>query len=282
MSRTETIAEEAKYNDDINFFEKPGDPVKDKSFEVFQVLSDDAALVRALSDAHLDMYLGPVYLLTNDEGKYYYDEEKILVSMTLGMMSLFSFAQEIDEMELAGTEWGLTESEGEFVYVRRYGYDNGFIVTSKPDSIYFYNEEQHVEHPESLGIAKYQTEEEYTYYNDNYELIHTGEYRTVFKSIGVMEYFVSNGNKLHILLGGGHYNLRYKVNYYDGETMMLETFDRKGKLTYRKRTLPSDAAAPKYNARRRDNNYYNVSGQKLSREPLNGLYIYEGSVKAKK
>ena len=77
MPKTDTIAEEAKYNEDINFFEKPGDLVKDKSFEVFQVLSDDAALVRALSDARLGLYLGPVYLLTNDEGKFYYDEEKI-------------------------------------------------------------------------------------------------------------------------------------------------------------------------------------------------------------
>lgn len=77
MPKTDTISEEAKYNEDIKFFEKPGDLVKDKSFKVFQVLSDDAALVRAQSDARLDLYLGPVYLLTNDEGKYYYDEEKI-------------------------------------------------------------------------------------------------------------------------------------------------------------------------------------------------------------
>ena len=77
MQKTDSISEEAKYDDNINFFEEPGDVVKDKSFEVFQVLSDDAALVRAQSDASLDMYLGTVYLLTNDEGKYYYDEEKI-------------------------------------------------------------------------------------------------------------------------------------------------------------------------------------------------------------
>ena len=201
--------------------------------------------------------------------------KKILFIMTLGMMSLFGFAQEIDEMELAGTEWGLTESEGEFIYERNN------LSCLKPDSIYFYNEDKHVEEPESLGVVKYQTEEEYTYYNENYELIHTGEYRNIFKSMGMEDFFISNENKLHIHLGR-HIFLRYKVNYYDGETMMLETFDHKGKLTYRKRTLPSDAAAPKFNAKRRDDNYYNVSGQKLPGEPSNGLYIHEGSVKAKK
>lgn len=196
--------------------------------------------------------------------------------MAIGMIGLLSFAQEIDEMELAGTEWGLVESEGEFVY------EHYKLSSLKPDSIYFYNEDMHKEQRESLGVAKYQTVEEYTYYNENNDLIHTGEYRNVFISEGMMDYFVSNSNKLHILLHGGHTILRYKVNYYDGETMKLETFDRKGKLTYRKRSLPSDAAAPKFNARRKDDNYYSVSGQKLSGEPSIGLYIHEGSVKAKK
>ncbi len=195
--------------------------------------------------------------------------------MAIGMIGLLSFAQEIDEIELAGTGWGLTESEGEFVYERRN------VSCLKPDSIYFYNEDMHVEYPESLGVAKYQTEEEYTYYDENHGLIYTGEYRNVIKSFGMEDYFITNENKLHIHLTA-HIILRYKVNYYDGETMKLETFDRKGKLTYKKRSLPSDAAAPKFNARRKDDNYYSVSGQKLSGEPSIGLYIHEGSVKAKK
>ena len=81
--------------------------------------------------------------------------------MTLGMMSLFGFAQDIDEMELAGTEWGLTESEGEFIYERNN------LSCLKPDSIYFYNEDKHVEEPESLGVVKYQTEEYYCSQNIN-------------------------------------------------------------------------------------------------------------------
>lgn len=60
-------------NDGIKMFEKPGDVVNEESFEVFQVLAEDAALVRGGSS------FTTVYLLTNDEGKYYYDDEEVKV-----------------------------------------------------------------------------------------------------------------------------------------------------------------------------------------------------------
>ena len=62
-------------NDRTTWFEEPGDVIDVEAFEVFQVLSDDAALVRDQSYR----YLGTVYLLTNDEGKYYYDDEVVKV-----------------------------------------------------------------------------------------------------------------------------------------------------------------------------------------------------------
>ena len=59
-------------NDGITWFEKPGDVIDVKSFTVFQVLDKDAALVNGA-------FTGIVYLLTNEDGKYYYDDELIEV-----------------------------------------------------------------------------------------------------------------------------------------------------------------------------------------------------------
>ena len=54
-------------------FDEPGEVVKEKSFNVFQVISEDAAL------AYGERRYGAVYLLTNSTGKYYYDDEVITV-----------------------------------------------------------------------------------------------------------------------------------------------------------------------------------------------------------
>ena len=69
-------------NDDgITWFEQPCDEIESNSFEVFQVIGENAALVRGKEhdDWDLDIYTGAVYLLTNQEGKYYYDEEIVKV-----------------------------------------------------------------------------------------------------------------------------------------------------------------------------------------------------------
>lgn len=71
----ETTMEE---NDGITMFEDPGEVVKDKSFEVFQVLAKDAALVHGESDIE-GVYAGIIYLLMNKSGEYYYDEQIVKV-----------------------------------------------------------------------------------------------------------------------------------------------------------------------------------------------------------
>lgn len=75
--KTEEPEPESEDEDGIHYFEEPGDIIEGKSFEVFQVIANDAALVHGKSD--YDMYLGPVYLLVNNEKKYYYDEEIVKV-----------------------------------------------------------------------------------------------------------------------------------------------------------------------------------------------------------
>ncbi len=68
-----------KEDNDFTLFEEPGEALSEKSFKVFQVISNDAALANAQSAPDIDIYAGPVVLITNDEGKMYYDDEIINV-----------------------------------------------------------------------------------------------------------------------------------------------------------------------------------------------------------
>lgn len=84
--------QESEDNEDIYYFEKPGDIIEGKSFKVFQVLEDHAALVNGES-RYSDAYTGPVYLLVNDEEKYYYDDEvvKIPQGKVLRQVGIFKY-----------------------------------------------------------------------------------------------------------------------------------------------------------------------------------------------
>lgn len=77
--RSDSIVEEAKSDNNITMFDEPGDIVEDTNFKVFQVIADDAALVTAKQDKYDDIYLGKVYLVVNNDGKYYYDDEILKV-----------------------------------------------------------------------------------------------------------------------------------------------------------------------------------------------------------
>ena len=68
-------------NDGTTWFERPGDVIDVKAFKVFQVLDENAALVEGQTheDLDLEIFTGAVYLLTNEDGKYYYDDEIIKV-----------------------------------------------------------------------------------------------------------------------------------------------------------------------------------------------------------
>lgn len=63
--------------DGVTNFEQVGDVIDETSVKVFQVVGANAALVNGQKkdERQYDWYLGPVYLLRNYDGKYYYDEE---------------------------------------------------------------------------------------------------------------------------------------------------------------------------------------------------------------
>ena len=72
-------ASKSDRNNGLTWFEKPGDIIEINSFKIFQVLYDDAALVHGKSHENYDIFSGAVYLLTNESGKYYYDDEIVEV-----------------------------------------------------------------------------------------------------------------------------------------------------------------------------------------------------------
>lgn len=57
----------------VKNFEYVGDVIDEPTVQVFQVIGDNAALVNGGAVGVL--YLGPVYLLRNYDGKYYYDDQ---------------------------------------------------------------------------------------------------------------------------------------------------------------------------------------------------------------
>lgn len=57
----------------VTMFEQPGDIINETGFEVFQALEQGAALAKGKKEWMT------VYMLVNDEGKYYYDDEKVNV-----------------------------------------------------------------------------------------------------------------------------------------------------------------------------------------------------------
>ena len=57
----------------VTMFEQPGDVINETGFEVFQSLEQGAALAKGKKEWMT------VYMLVNDEGKYYYDDEKVNV-----------------------------------------------------------------------------------------------------------------------------------------------------------------------------------------------------------
>jgi hypothetical protein len=75
-------------SDEVVYFDKPKEAIKEKSFKVFQVLEPGVALVngetRLLNnddddDEVFKTYFGPIYMLVNDDDKYYSDDEIISV-----------------------------------------------------------------------------------------------------------------------------------------------------------------------------------------------------------
>ena len=70
---------ELESDNGMTLFDTPGEIIDEESFDVFQVIEENAALVRGKGISGGELHIGIVYLLINDEGKYYYDDEIVKV-----------------------------------------------------------------------------------------------------------------------------------------------------------------------------------------------------------
>ena len=157
---------------------------------------------------------------------------------------------DIDECDLTG-KWGLESSEGEF----NFSYKQIKILL--PDSIEVYTESRHTESPESLGVVKYIKED------------------STINKYGIQDIFITNMNKLHILLWGGHLIARYKILYFDGERIKLQTMDGLGNLTYR-RNQPT--SLKKLIRSESQDDYISLKGIRLKSKPNKEPFIYRRKV----
>lgn len=85
-------------NNGITWFDEPGEMVNQNSFKVFQVLEGQFALVHGKSDYSDRLYLGTVYLITNDDNKYYYDDEIVTVpsNMVVRQVGMYRYKTKND------------------------------------------------------------------------------------------------------------------------------------------------------------------------------------------
>ncbi len=76
------VSEYESEDNGMTFFEQPGEVLSTKPFEVLQVLDDNHALAYELKwEPVLEKYITTdlLVLLTNDNGEYYYDDQKVKV-----------------------------------------------------------------------------------------------------------------------------------------------------------------------------------------------------------
>ena len=69
--------EEPEGIEGLHLLDEPGEIIKEESVKVFQVLAEDAALAHGKNE--YGDYYGTIYLIVNNEGKYYYDDEMVKV-----------------------------------------------------------------------------------------------------------------------------------------------------------------------------------------------------------
>lgn len=169
-----------------------------------------------------------------------------IISIQIGYAQNF----DIDECDLTG-KWGLESSEGEFMFTYQQ------IKILLPDSIEVYTESRHTESPESLGVVKYIKED------------------STIKTFGIQDIFISNMNKLHIYIWGGHLIARYKILYYDGERIKLQTMDGLGNLTYRRNQPTSLKNLIRSESQ---DDYISLKGIRMKSKPNKEPYIYRRKV----
>jgi len=180
-------------------------------------------------------------------------------------------AQEFDELDLVG-KWTLKSKTGEFSSYKKYEADPD-ISMQTPEMLLFYEEPNMQVNDDSLGVAYY-CDPHYpikVYNETKWEWEETGEYGEYWNYVGIRDYLISNNNKLHILMRGSHYALRFRIVSLDANNMTLETLNGKGTVIFEKEQ-PASVRAQIAESPSNDR-YYSLDGKLLNEPPRYGVFI---------
>lgn len=197
--------------------------------------------------------------------------KKFLLFCLITMSANLGFAQtaEVDETQLIG-KWTVTEIEGNPTnFVKSFGgfylgdcfFDTGSIPGSDE--------------------WKYKAED----YIGGYMIDMVDYDDHTFYAWCLEDFFISNGNKLHIIFKDDHYDtnnaLRFVIDSFTGGKMILSTYDGKCKIKLDKEGNTNFTPALDIPAKE-EAVYYNLNGIKTSHPQRGMIYIKRESNSAEK
>ncbi|MDE6271142.1 MAG: hypothetical protein K2M12_09865 [Muribaculaceae bacterium] len=193
-----------------------------------------------------------------------------VAAVAIAIGSMAAMAQEpYDEVDLIG-KWTVEEQEGVInnVIIKISGFylgDFDYLKISGDNSYYRYYGGQllDVEFAQESGL------DHSNFYSDE----------------PIADFWISNGNKLHILLNPEYwYNpaLRFIIDEWTGDKMVLKSYDGKSRIVVRKEADgPASAPSVIAEATRGGERIYNLNGQEV-KNPESGLYIKRNGGEVKK
>lgn len=182
--------------------------------------------------------------------------KKILLSLLL-VAAMSANAQTFDEADLVGT-WTTT------------GFTYAPCKIMNMESI-------------TLGIGVYEVWEGERFVTSglikNMTYISPYNNREYTENTSILDYFISNNNKLHIIVGDD-YAMHFIIEELSASSLKLKTYDGQS-YTFEKDNSSTDVK-PMTLIRSADDSIYNLSGQKMEDFTTNGVYIQNGQKKVVK
>lgn len=189
----------------------------------------------------------------------------LLFSLACTLISASAYAQTYDETQLIG-RWELTDMEGEHAL-----FPKAPTAIELGDSLYTwsYNSDGSSDVSTTSGMI--------------YDLYIKGYYGDweVEKAVEVVDFFISNGNKLHIIpddVFGA--SLRFVIVSLTEKDMVLQTYD--GKCTFSLTRAPKSAIQAVRSKKSASENAYDLAGKRIKSQTADGVYIQGGEKKLRR
>lgn len=96
------------------------------------------------------------------------------------------------------------------------------------------------------------------------------QYTETIEQFGVVDFFISNNNKLHIQMVSTN-EIRMVIKEWTNNVMKLESYDGKTKIELKKDSSAVDSVTAEITG---EDNIYNVQGLKVTRPEKGNIYIH--------